>query len=148
MLGGRKGFWRSKRRGILIASSVIVLLTAFLLFYEPSSPDGTYYWPELACGHGVCIFKDGKIYTQCPDEKVPEEVGAYIKSGNKWLSFPQNGNGQNGIFIKPTVLGIKMYGLSSNKSFNFYFRDQFSWVIYCEELLVDSKNWIGSNFFP
>ena len=127
MLGKLHDFLQRRRQGILIVSSVVALLASFLLFYEPPYPEGTYYWPGLACGHGVWIFGDGKIYERCVGDNDPKEIGAYTKSGNKWIIGKGDG------LLKPSVFGITIYGSSFKNGHEFYFRDQLSWVIYCED---------------
>jgi hypothetical protein len=125
MLAGQKILWRRKRRWVLIASSVVALLVAFLLFYEPASPDGIYFDPYIGCEHGVWILKNGKVYVQCVGQEAPHDEGVYVKSGNQWI-------GKSGGVIKPSILGITFYDSSFKNGHAFFFRDQFSWVGYLQ----------------
>jgi hypothetical protein len=127
MFSGLKSFLRRRKQTIAIASSVIVLLVGFLYFYEPSSPEGIYYDPDLACGYGVWIFKDGKVFVQC-DGETPRESGLYVKSGNRWTSVEKNG-----AVFKPSILGIKVYDPFLHNGQSFWFRSKFSWIVDCKE---------------
>jgi hypothetical protein len=134
MDGEKQSFWRKLQRPILAALIFLTLLVGFVLLYEPSTPDGIYYWPGLACGHGVWIFKDGTIYDQCIGESNPQKITTYIKSGNQWISKVADTTR-----IKPSVFGITLYGSSFKNGHEFYFRDQYSWIIDCQD-------WLQSHF--
>jgi hypothetical protein len=140
MFNRPNNFPRRKRRGILIASSVVALLTALLFIYEPSSPDGVYYDQYIACGHGCWIFKDGKISIQC-DEEPPKNSGAYYKSGNQWA---WGNNPTNMIFIKPSLFGVKVICKQFQRGQQFWPRDSLSWMAS----LIDFKDSVLSQLFP
>jgi hypothetical protein len=120
-----------KKPKIMVVLALFLLALLFVVFYEPSSPDGVYYWPDLACSHGVWIFKNGKIYGQCIGENAPSKIGSYIKSGNKWIS-----ESRDNISMKPSMFGITLYGSSFKNGHQFFFRDQFSWVVDCKDWCV------------
>jgi len=115
--------WRSR---IILILAVSILSVVLLHFYYASSPEGVYYDPDLACGYGVWIFKESKIFIQC-DNESPKETGIYIKSGNRWVA------GKSGGVLKPSILGITMYDPSLTKGHVFWFRSRFSWIVNCGE---------------
>jgi hypothetical protein len=135
MLDGEQTFWQRKRMAFRIVLFLVILLFVFLTCYQPSTPDGVYYDPDLACGHGCWIFKDGQIYTECEDH-VPQAAGKYFKLGNQWVN---NSNPTNEIVIKPFLLGIKLESPTLKNGHEFFVRDSFSWVFDCKE-------WVKKHF--
>jgi hypothetical protein len=135
MLDGEQTFWQRKRLVIRIALSFVILFIVFAVYYQPSSPDGIYYDPDLACGHGCWIFKDGKIFVRCDDE-VPQASGIYSKSGKNWISA---NNPTNFVIFKPSLFGLNVVGSQYQHGQTFWPRNCFSWV-------VDCKEWIQKHF--
>ena len=138
MLGGLKNYFSRKKQAIAIVSLIILLLAGFLCFYKPASPDGVYYDPEIECGHGCLIFKEGKVYIQC-DEEPPEYSYVYLKLNGQWVL--QGINGKPGGVLKASLFGLKLISPQIQHGETYWIRDGLSWVIDCKE-------WIRSHPFP
>jgi hypothetical protein len=133
MSGGHEQFWRRKRRIIWIAFSILLLLLAVLFFYEPSTPEGIYYDPNVASEYAYWIFgKDGKVFLQT--ERTYEYAGVITKVGNEWVG----NEGTNGVgreVFKPKLLGLVVYNSQLEGGHVFWFRKRFAWIIDCKEWL-------------
>jgi hypothetical protein len=136
--GGLQNYLSRKRPAIAIVSLITFLLAGFLYRYEPSSPAGVYYDPDIACGHGCWIFKDGKVYIQC-DEEPPEYSYVYLKLNGQWVL--QGINGESRGILKASLFGLKLISPQIQHGETYWARDGLSWVIVC-------KKWIGSHPFP
>jgi hypothetical protein len=137
MSGQLNRFWNEKPKWILGSFFGFALLLLFLFCFEPASPDGVYYDPYLACGHGLWTFKDGQVFIQCPGEP-PSPLCTYGKVGGQW----RYGNSTtNQVFLVPSLFGIKLIGSGLQNGQVFWPRDCFSWVI-------DSKEWLQHHFSP
>ena len=91
MFGGLRNNLRKHRGKWGIAFSAVFLL-AGLFVYEPATPDGVYYDPNMACEHGVWIFKNGTIREECAGETPPRKCGPYFKSKTEWVGSANRGN--------------------------------------------------------
>src|ERR1700688_617212 len=103
MVGGLKNHSRRKKLGII--SVAIVLGVLVVAFYQPSSPDGVYYDPYLACGHGCWKLKEGKIFTEC-DEEAYKFAGNFLKVNGEWII--QGKSGEVDAILKPSLFGLKV----------------------------------------
>jgi len=128
---------RRRGRGIGSVASAVLLLILYLFFYEPSTPDGIYYDPYIACEHGCWIFKDGEISIQC-DKHPPKKAGTYHKIQNKWVS---GDDPTNSAVIKPSLFGVNVIGSQFQKGHVFWLRDCFSWIF-------DFIDWIQLHVLP
>ena len=137
MLTGQKSCWQRSWKWVWVSFSMIVMLPLFVFLYEPPSPDGTYYDPYMACGHGRWIFNDGKVFAQ-GDNEPPQYSGAYYKSGGRWVC---GSNPTNMAIIKPSLLGVTVTCKQFQQGRRFLFRDCFSWAI-------DSIDWIPMHLLP
>ena len=131
MFGGLRNNLRKHRGKWGIAFSA-VFLPAGLFVYEPATPDGVYYDPNMACEHGVWIFKNGTILEECAGETPLRKCDPYFKSKTEWVGVGKPG--ERPIF-KPSLFGITWIDPSLQSGRNFYLRDSLSWVI-------DFKEWI------
>lgn len=129
MVDNQQTLRQRKHLAVRIVLSVLILFILFLACYQPSSLDGIYYDPAIACDHGFWMFKDGKIFAGCEAEET-NFCGTYFKSANQWLS---GNNPTNQMIIKPSLFGIEMTGQSWKGGRKFILRDCFSWCYDCKE---------------
>ena len=115
-----------------------MVMVVFLLVYQPASPDGDYYDPDISCGHGCWVFKDGKVYIQC-DEESSEYSYVYLKLNGQWVL--QDIRGESIGVLKSSIFGLNLINPQMQYGQKHWTRDGLSWVIECKE-------WIGSHPFP
>ncbi len=72
---------------------------------------------------------DGNIFDQCIGDNGPNEIGAYLRSGNKWMVSKNAG------LLKPSILGLTWYSSDWHDGHVFLLRNQLSWLAYGKDLI-------------